>query len=114
LTSRGTEESDIAHNTTQKIFLRKWKTTFEYIKQFTMVDGLPYKKPNLQFTITNPTEHTQRTVDLLGDEDGDTVVHIDGRNFTQQDVDLLLQLPYILLDASVSETYTLGNLLIKT
>jgi GT2 family glycosyltransferase len=33
LTSRGTEESTIAHDTTHKIFVKKWKIEFEYFKR---------------------------------------------------------------------------------
>ena len=110
LTSRGTEESDIAHNTTQKIFLKKWKTTFDVFKEYTMLNGFEYKKPSLDITLHNPNKSIQDVVDIFNSSEGDIEVHIDGNNFNQQDVDYLLVFPYIIKDLEYGEVYEIGNL----
>lgn len=110
LTSRGTEESDIAHNTTQKIFLKKWKTTFDVFKEYTMLNGFEYKKPSLDITLHNPNKNIQDVVDIFNSSEGDIEVHIDGNNFNQQDVDYLLLFPYIIKDLEYREVYEIGNL----
>lgn len=114
LTSRKSHDSALAHATTQNIFLKKWKTTFEYFKQYTMLGGYAYKNPNARFLVTNSNESFNRFIELLNTTNGNVEICIDGQAITQQDVDYLMQLPYILQDTNTNETYTLGNLLIKT
>jgi GT2 family glycosyltransferase len=110
LTSRGTEESVIAHTTTQNIFLRKWKTTFDVIKEYTMLNGFEYKKPSLDITLHNPNKSMQDLIDLFNSPDGAVEVQVDGNNFSQQDVDYLLLFPYIIKDLEPREVYEIGNL----
>jgi GT2 family glycosyltransferase len=113
LTSRGTEESVIAHTTTQNIFLRKWKTTFEIIKEYTMLNGFEYKNPNLDIILHNPNKGVQDLVDLFNSTKGNIEVQVDGNKFYQQDVDYLLLFPYIIKDMEYGEIYEIGNLKIK-
>ena len=113
LTSRGTEESVIAHNTTQNIFLRKWKTTFDIIKEYTMLNGFDYKKPSLDITLYNPNKSIEDVVDIFNSPEGDVEVQIDGGNFNQQDLDYLLLFPYIIKDLEYEEVYEIGNLKVK-
>jgi len=113
LTSRGTEESIQAHKTTHDIFLKKWKTTFEVIKRFTMLDGLDYQKTSLSINLTNPTDHIKHLAGLFHEEDGAYQVDIDGNSFSQQDVDNLILFPYILRDIERGHTYEIGNLKVK-
>ncbi len=113
LTSRGTEESIIAHKTTESIFLRKWKTTFDVIKEYTMLNGLEYKKPSLDITLDNSGENLQDIVNTLNSPNGDIELHIDGNKFNQQDVDYLLLFPYIVRDLEQGQSYEIGNLRIK-
>lgn len=113
LTSRGTEESVIAHTTTQNIFIRKWKTTFEIIKEYTMLNGFEYKKPSLDIVLHNPNKGIQDLVDLFHSTKGDIEVQVDGNKFYQQDVDYMLLFPYIIKDMEYGESYEIGNLKIK-
>lgn len=110
LTSRGTEESAIAHNTTQNIFLRKWKTTFDVIKEYTMLNGFEYKKPSLDITLHNPNKNIQHVFDIFNSPEGEIEVQVDGGNFNQQDLDYLLLFPYIIRDLECEEVYEIGNL----
>jgi GT2 family glycosyltransferase len=110
LTSRGTAESDIAHSTTQNIFLKKWKTTFDIIKEYTMLNGFEYKKPSLDITLHNPNKNLQNVVDIFNSPEGDIEVHINGDKFNQQDVDYLLLFPYIIKGLEYGEVYEIGNL----
>lgn len=113
LTSRGTEESTHAHKTTHDIFLRKWKTSFEVIKQYTMLNGHEYQKPSIYFSIVNSNIHIQQITSLLHEDNGRVQVDIDGHNFYQQDVDNLFLFPYILGDMEYGDVYEIGNLKIK-
>jgi GT2 family glycosyltransferase len=113
LTSRGTEESAIAHTTTQNIFLKKWKTTFEVIKEYTMLNGFEYKKPSLDIILHNPNSSIQSIIDTLNSPNGEVEVHIDGHSFNQQDVDYLLLFPYLIKDMEYGEAYKIGNLKVK-
>lgn len=114
LTSRGTEESTTAHITTQNIFLKKWKTTFEIIKEYTMLNGFEYKKPSLNIILHNPSNsNIQSIIDILNSPNGEVEVHIDGHSFNQQDVNYLLLFPYIIKDMEYGEAYEIGNLKVK-
>jgi GT2 family glycosyltransferase len=113
LTSRGTEESATAHTTTQNIFLKKWKTTFEIIKEYTMLNGFEYEKPSLDIILHNPNSNIQYIINMLNSPKGEVEVHIDGNNFNQQDVDYLLLFPYLTKDMEYGEVYEIGNLKLK-
>lgn len=113
-TSRGTEESILAHKITQNIFLKKWKTTFEHFKQYSMLNELKYKKPNINIIINNSNPTLQEFINILNTPDGDIKAIIDGNRFTQQDIDYLFLFPYILQDLDLKENYEIGNIKINT
>lgn len=113
-TSRGTEESLIAHKTTQNIFLKKWKTTFDHFKQYSMLNGLKYKKPNVNIIVDNIPSSLQEFIDILNAPSEDIKVIVDGNNINQQDIDYLLLFPYILQDLEPKQSYIIGNIKINT
>lgn len=113
LTSRGTEESVRAHKTTHDIFLKKWKTSFEVFKRYTMLDGSEYEKPSLHINLNNPNDRVQHLLGLFHEEGGRVQVDVDGHSFSQQDVDNLLLFPYLLKDIEQGYTYEIGNLKVK-
>lgn len=109
-TSRGTEESDIAHKTTQNIFLKKWKTTFDYFKQYTMLNNLSYNKPNIFIQKRNCNNLLSDFIDLLHEPQGNVILKVDGDKINQQDIEYMLQLPYMIHNISEKGTYEIGNL----
>lgn len=113
LTSRGTEESVIAHNTTKDLFIKKWKVPFEYIKQYTMISGIPYKKIPVKINCQNCLKDLKNFVDLINDEESNIEVLIDQTKLNQQDFQYLQTLPYILQSIHEPGNYELGNLRIK-
>ena len=114
LTSRGTEESMIAHDTTRDIFIKKWKTTFDYFKQYSMLNGFNYNNPNIHITFNNPTNDLQNLINLLDTPTGSIHAIIDGKKFNQQDLDYLFLFPYIINNLESENTYEIGNIIIKT
>jgi len=109
-TSRGTEESVLAHNTTQNIFLKKWKTTFDYFKQYSMLNGLKYIKPNVFIEKINCDYNLSEFLNTFHESQGKVILKIDGNTFNQQDIEYLFQIPYIINDINEKETYQIGNL----
>jgi hypothetical protein len=114
LTSRGTEESVIAHGITRNVFLKKWKTTFEHFKQFSMLKGLEYVAPNAHITVNNPDKQLEDIINLINTPSGSIQVMLDGVKFDQKDLDCLLLLPYIVQGLEPQSEYQVGNIIIKT
>lgn len=114
LTSRTSSDSLHAHNTTQKIFLKKWKTTFEYYKLFSMFHGIEYSYPNLRIDSKNCNEQIKEYLELFNDPTGINLLQIDGSKLTQEDLELLAQIPYIIKSTDKNCEYEIGNLILKT
>lgn len=113
LTSRGTEESIVAHNTTRDLFLKKWKVPFEYIKQYTMAGGIPYKTIPVEIECKNCNRDLLNFVNLISEKGSDIKISIDQTKAVQEDFQYLQTLPYILQSMSDPGNYELGNLKIK-
>lgn len=115
LTSRGTEESVFAHNTTEKIFIRKWKTTFEHFKIFCMLEGFNYTQPRVRIELLNCNDKALIDyIELFNDPKGLYTLRVDCNIITQADVDYIPQIPYIISETKPNNTYTLGNLVLTT
>lgn len=110
LTSRGTEESIIAHNTTRDLFLKKWKVPFEYIKQYTMAGGIPYKSIPVEIECKNCNRDLLNFVNLISERGSDIKVSIDQTRLTQEDFQYIQTLPYVLQQIEEPGNYELGNL----
>lgn len=114
LTSRTSSDSHLAHNTTQNIFIKKWKTTFDHYKTFSMLNGNKYVNPEIRIEAQNCNPQLQSYLDLYHNPDGTATLKIDGTNLTQADVDYLPQIPYLVQDTQPNSVYALGNLILTT
>jgi GT2 family glycosyltransferase len=110
LTSRRTSEGVLAHNITHQLFIKKWKTTFQHIKEYSMLNNLMYKKINYSIEKINCNTELSDFLDLLHENDGDIILQIDGNKINQQDIEYLFQIPYIIDNINNHGTYQLGNL----
>lgn len=113
LTSRGTEESVLAHNTTRNLFLKKWKVPFEYIKEYTMRLGIPYKKIPIEVECKNCTRDLLDFIALINEPGSEIVVTIDQTKMTKEDFEYIQTLPYVLQTIEESGNYQLSNLTIN-
>jgi len=114
MTSRNSADSAQAHSTTQKIFLKKWKTTFDCYKDFSMLHGSQYCYPSVNIQMQNCNDSLREYVELFSDPAGINTLKVDGAKLTQQDLDLLTQIPYIIESTDSNSTYELGNLILIT
>jgi GT2 family glycosyltransferase len=113
LTSREFNNGIDAQKITQNIFLKKWKTTFEYYKKYSIDNAIPYKKSSVKIEHKNCNLQLGELLDLLSEETANIVVNLDGLTIKQEDIDYLLQLPYIIHSELEKGLYTIGNLQIK-
>lgn len=112
LTSRVDGESNIAHIATHKIFLNKWKVEFEYFKNYTMLQGIPYEKVPVKLLYTNCTKQLEEYLDLISEESSIQVL-VDGSKLTQEEVGYLQSLSYIIKSIGEPGTYQVGSLQIE-
>lgn len=112
LTSRKSADSLTSHSITEKIFLSKWKTTFDCYKQFAMLHGVNYIYPNANIQIQNCDKPMKDYLELFSDINGVNTIKVDGMKLTQNDIDLLPQIPYVIETVSSSGLYEIGNLIL--
>lgn len=113
LTSRGTDESVLAHNTTRDLFIKKWKVPFDYIKHYTLLNGIPYKKMPIEIECKNCARDFLNFVDLINEKDSDIKISVDQTKMTNQDFEYIQTLPYVLQSIEEPGDYELGNLKVK-
>lgn len=113
LTSRGTDESVVAHNTTRDLFLKKWKVPFEYIKQYTMAGGIPYKKIPVEIECENCSRDLINFVSLISEPGSEVKVRVDQSKMNKEDFEYIQTLPYVLQSIEEPGNYELGNLKIN-
>lgn len=112
LTSRGSDESEVAHITTRKIFLKKWKVEFEYFKNYTMLQAIPYARVPVKIVHTNCSQDFQDYLELISEESPIEVL-VDGLKITQEEVAYLQSLSYIIKSIEEPGTYQVGSLQIQ-
>ena len=112
LTSRGSSESEIAQVTTHKIFLKKWKVEFEYFKNYTMLQGIPYARIPVKILHTNCPQDFQDYLELISEESPIEVL-VDGLKITQEEVAYLRSLSYIIKSIEEPGNYQVGSLQIQ-
>lgn len=112
LTSRTGSESETAHVLTHKIFLKKWKVEFEYFKNYTMLQDIPYEKVPVKIESVNCTEQLKDYLSLISEESS-IEVFVDGSKISQEDVAYLQSLSYIVRSIEEPGTYEIGSLQIK-
>jgi len=113
LTSRGTAESEQSMQITAQLFLKKWKTPWEYIKHYTLRNGVEYKRIPVEIIVRNGNPQLNTFVELINEPDSDMQISVDGSRLTQQDVEFLQTLPYVLQSVDEDGQYELGNLTVN-
>lgn len=113
LTSRGTQESNDSMQTTSMLFIKKWKSPWDYIRKYTLENGIEYK--NVSFTIecTNCNTQLQTFTDMISEPNSNIKVLVDGAKLTQEDFEYLQTLPYVLQSIEEEGQYELGNLIVN-
>ena len=110
LTSRASNESNVAMQTTSNIFVSKWKCPWEYIRKYTLEHFVEYKKVSFEIQSTNCPVDMQDYFKLISDVGSNIKIIIDGKKLNQSDVEYLQTLPYVLSSLEECGTYEIGNL----
>lgn len=113
LTSRGTDESVIAHNTTHELFLKKWKVPFEAIKKYTMEGGFEYKDIPVEIDYTNCNQAISKFIESINTKGSNIKITIDGSRINNEDLNYLQSLPYVLQSIDEPGLYEISNLKIN-
>jgi GT2 family glycosyltransferase len=113
LTARGTEESMLSEKITSEIFIKKWKTTWDSIRNYTLLNGIPYVKKSVEIRAVNCQTGLLNYVNLINEPGSDTIVSFDGLKINQQDFEYLQTLPYVLQSLEEEGEYEIGELKIK-
>lgn len=110
-TSRAsTDECNSSLKITESIFIKKWKTTFEYYKKFSMLNEFTYSKPKICIEKINCENELINFLNLFHDDTGDIKLIVDGNVFSNEDVKYILQLPYLINEIKENGTYQIGSL----
>ena len=112
LTSRESSDSATAHKLTHEIFLRKWKVEFEYFKNYTMLQHIPYKEVPVKIVCTNCNSEIDSYLNMISEKSPITVF-VDGEKLTQQEFVYLQSLSYIIRDINEPGVYEVGSLRIE-
>lgn len=118
LTSRKSEDGNSASYQTERIFLNKWKSSFQVLKEYTMKNGTEYRPIRLRVISKNTDQTLQSFLSNLSDEDNGlpaSLLHIDGEKFTNADLDYIHLLPYIIhQNVQQKETkFQLNNMILE-
>lgn len=113
MTSRGTKEGEEAMKTTPAIFVRKWKTTWEYARLYTLTHGIAYKRIPTEIKITNCPAQLEYLISLISEPNSDMIINGDASRLNQQDIEYLQTLPYVLQSIEEDGQYELGNLTVN-
>lgn len=113
LTARGTSESDEAMQITSHLFIKKWKTPWEYIRHYTLTNGIEYKRIPVEVIVHNGNLQLNSFVELISEPDSDMQVTVDGNKLSHQDIEFLQTLPYVLQSVDEEGQYELGNLVVN-
>lgn len=112
LTSRESSDSKIAHELTHKIFLKKWKVEFEYFKNYTMLQHIPYKKVPVNIVCTNCNDQLKDYLSTISEESPITV-SVNGEKLTQEEFAYLQSLSYIIGDIDEPGVYEIGSIQVE-
>lgn len=113
LTSRGTQESINSSRITAELFLKKWKTPWEFMRTYTLANQIPYQRIPVEIIVTNGNEQLNAFLSLISESGSDMQVFVDGSKLNQQDLEFLQTLPYILQSVEDDGQYELGNLVVN-
>lgn len=113
LTSRGTQESVESSITTRNLFIKKWKVSFEYIKHYTLLNKIPYKKIPVDIECINCKPQLLEYINLISEPGSDIKIFFDENKLSEQDFEYLQTLPYILQSIQEPGNYEIGSLKVK-
>jgi hypothetical protein len=113
LTSRGTKESEESMKTTAMLFIKKWKTSWEYARHYTLENGIEYKRIPVEIECKNCVPELQTFLSLINEPNNYVRVSVYGNKLTQQDFEYLQTLPYVLQSIEEEGQYELGNLTVQ-
>jgi len=109
LTSRVDVDSSKIEEFTHNLFIKKWKVEFEYFKNLTMLQGIPYKNIPIKIKCINCNNQLEEYLSLYS-EDSTIEVEVDGSKLSKEDLGYLQSLSYIIQDTSLEGSYSLGSL----
>lgn len=118
LTSRKSEDGEYALKETERIFLKKWKMPFHIFKEYTMKNGNDYKKVSVRIDVKNANNELKNMLNLFSDEeygDHSSVLYVDGSQFTEEDLNYICLLPYIIVQnvKGTKTTFELNNMILE-
>ena len=113
LTSRSGQEGVDSSKTTQALYIKKWKVPWEYMRHYTLANGIPYKRIPVEISGNNCPSQLQELIDLISEKESNIKITFDAQSLQQQDFEYLQTLPYILQSIEEEGDYQIGNLNIK-
>lgn len=113
LTSRGTTESDYAMQTTSRLFVKKWKTTWDMIQKYTLDAGIPHRFIPATIIAHNSTPQLDAFIQLISQPNSDIKISFDARTLTPLGMEYLQSLPYVLQSIDDDGIYELETLTIQ-
>lgn len=113
LTSRGTDESTHAMQITSKLFLRKWKVSWEAIKKYTLDNDIPYRHIPVELSVSNSQPNLDEFLSMISQNGSDIKITFDARKLTPLAMEYLQSLSYILQSIVEDGVYELENLKIQ-
>lgn len=117
LTSRKSEDGNYAIRETEKIFLKKWKVPFHILQNYSMINGLKYKRVRVRLEYKNlDNVDLINHISLFFDEDMQlphSTLYIDGNTFTKNDLEYIYTLPYTISQNNWQNgKYQLNNMIL--
>jgi GT2 family glycosyltransferase len=113
LTSRSSQEGIDSTKITQALYIKKWKVPWEYMRHYTLANGIPYKRIPVEIHGKNCSSQLQDLIGLISEKDSNIKVYFDAQLLQQEDFEYLQTLPYILQSIEDEGEYQIGNLNIK-
>jgi len=113
LTSRAGQEGIDSSKITQALYIKKWKVPWEYMRQYTLANGFPYKRIPVEINGENCLPQLQDLIDLISEKGSNIKITFNAQSLQQQDFEYLQTLPYILQSIEDKGDYEIGNLKIK-
>lgn len=118
LTSRKSEDGNLASKTTEKIFIEKWKVPFHILEKYSMIEKMEYKC--LRIVLSHKNIKDDNLISYLSNffcentELPHSILHIDGNTFTANDMECIHILPYIAIENLTSNgKYQLNNMILE-
>jgi GT2 family glycosyltransferase len=113
LTSRASSDSAVAMDTTSKLFIKKWKAPWDFIRKYTLENDIPYKFTQFEMIVEKCSPELHDYLNLISEKGSNIKVYVNGVTLEQNDIEYLQTLPYLLSTIEDVGTYQVGNLKIE-